>query len=246
MRRTLIALTLVVLGWLAYAPVAEAVQVEVQLASCAGNDVACAFTNPTTSGNAVIAGAWVASTETITINNSTFTFTGVNTNPFIPSAATMTARLYLWCGIADGDNSYTFTTSSTGAAGVKMVEVTETSCTAEATGSFDGGGATTAAPSHALETTSEDTIIVSIARSSANRTWTAGTDFTLISTSGSTTLAGERGVFATSGSKTVAYSLSSSAGVAVFSAAFPRSGGGVGGGSGGPAVGSLSSMGAGR
>ena len=80
-----------------------------QNVTCVANDVVCTFPNQTTPGNAVIALAWTASTDTITINNSTFAFTATLNSPFAPG--NQTARMYIWCGIADPDESYTFTTS---------------------------------------------------------------------------------------------------------------------------------------
>jgi hypothetical protein len=242
--RVVVALA-IICGVLAGAPRAEAVQAEVpgQVARCAGNDVACGFPSATTPGNAVLALGWVAAAETITINNSTFAFTATNNSPFSPT--NMTTRMYSWCGIADGDNNYTFTTSGASAAAVVMVEATNTGCTPDAVGSGEGNSGVPAGP---VTTNATSTFVVALARSNANRTWTAGTGYTLIAPSGaSTSFEGEYRAVTANGAQAADFALSSGTSWAVISAAFPESGGGRGGGGGGgPNVGSLAAAGAGR
>jgi hypothetical protein len=214
----------------------DAAQTFVQEQSCAGNDVTCTFDGATTSGNAVIVGAWVDSvTETITISGNTFALTATAASP----VTTTDTRLYIWAGIADGDASYLFTSSGAGVVAVKMVEFTNTQATRDAEGSAEGSSSV---PTHNVVTTVTNTVMFSLARAGANRTWTAGSGYTLIETAGSTTFAGEYQVFTSSGSKTVSYSLSSSTAWDVISAAFPSSEAAPAG----PPRGSLGLMGAGR
>jgi hypothetical protein len=201
---------------------AQAVQAVVngQEVTCAGNDVVCSLPSPTTTGNLVIVGAWVAADQTITINNATCTFTATSNSPFT-STVDGTVRMYIWSCPADGDSTFTFTTSGTGAAGVKMVEVTETTSTGHVVGS--GDSASSSAPAAAVTTVAANSFIFSIARSGANRTWTPGSGYTLIDTVGSTTLAASYKVDTSAGVDAVDYTISSATSWAVLSAAFPSS-----------------------
>jgi hypothetical protein len=239
MRRIVATVLFIFVAWVVQLLAAQSL-ISNQDVSCVGNDVVCTFPSATTSGNAVIAMAWVASTETITINNSTFTFTATNNSPFAPT--NQTARMYIWCGIADGDSSYTFTTSGTGNAGVKMGEFADTSCTADAVGTGEG---TSTTPQVTLETTVANTVIVILGKNfSANRTWTPSTGFTLFAGgSGLTTLNGEYGVVTSSGSRTPGFTLNESGTWALIGAAYPSAGGAA---ATGIKKGSLSLMGVGR